>query len=814
MYVCVTTLCLRIVLGDSQVARCASHLISLSFLFLCLRQNLNDWHKIVQNEANSVKQATEYALREGTVDMSMVPWTVEEFIQSTESAVENGIIDENRIHESAKRILRLKYRLKMFEETLTADNAGQVANQQAQALEMTKESLILVENKGDFLPLKADENGLKVLVTGPTSNSRIAQTGGWTVGWQGPTDEEKSFTTGSTVYGALLEQASQSDSIFTSVTYQCGTDFLGGECQDEDVDADDGNSKRRRANRDLGFLDGVTDVGKQIGSGIKDVGKDISDGVSDVGDWLGWNGHSSSQNHTSIERAVDAAEDVDMVVVCVGEEAYAEKPGDIRLSYLPLGQVELVRRLRTQYPEKPILVTYFGGRPRLLGDLSDMANAFVMAFLPGPHAGQALVQMMTGQYNPSARLPMTYPKFADGGGVPYFHSVSDQCTKGDGLLPHWEYTPCEVQWPFGHGLSFSTFVYSSMTVSGDVESGVTVTVRVKNTGPMAGAETILVFTFDDFRRTTPEYKRLRAVEKIWLEPDESKTLEFSIPSEDFQFVGPHDDHHYILDPSISLWVGIGAQTDCRADSSSDLCKHVDAAEQATSETFSPSCNAACDLWMKDNAHSCGTLYGFGSYSDCLDACRQPNRPVDYASVGTEGWGWNYVDCLESVIWGFEQPGTSPADVDCSKLRTLCRDVFANSFGLNEFGLGDSGKSSTPLGSKQPNPVGILSPTSLNGGSALPGPSSSESFFALLAGLIATIILLYSMKGVALIRVLDKGQQPLRSAPIMKDPASVEMQSMSHEVHPSTNGGTRSHPSELLGRIQRHKRGEFTAISNA
>jgi len=335
--------------------------------------------------------------------------------------------------------------------------------------------------------------------------------------------------------------------------------------------------------------------------------------------------------------------------------------------------------MRKQYPDKAILLVYFGGRPRLLQDTPQLANAVVLGFLAGPHAGQALVDLVTGQYSPSARLPITYPLANDGGGAPYFHTISDQCTRGEGILPHYEYAPCDVQWPFGHGLSYTTFEYSDLTVRGNIVSGISGSVQVQNSGTMGAAEAVMIFTFDDFRKTTPEYKRLRAVEKVWLDPHQSLTVEFQISADDLKFVGPHDDRHYILDPTMSFWVGVGHDTDCRTDGPNHgLCQHLEAAQESIAN-YSPSCQLSCDLWVNDDSHSCASQLGLTSLEDCLGLCQASSDwPMDSASVGTEGWGWNYLNCIESIVWGFQQqklqdPGS---DINCAKMTSLCRDVFA------------------------------------------------------------------------------------------------------------------------------------------
>ncbi|KAL7571385.1 hypothetical protein ACA910_007692 [Epithemia clementina (nom. ined.)] len=801
--------------------------------------NLNDWHHIVKHTGDSVEPSTVHALKEGTVDMSMIPYTVDGFVQATANAVRTNQLDESRIHESARRVLRLKMQLGMFDadQQMTMDNGGSTTQEEPQALQMARDSLILTKTTSSLLPLRADAQGLQVLVTGPTANSRIYQTGGWTVAWQGPNDEKESFTTGSTVYQALLNRVGEG--LFQNVIFRCGTDILGEECSDDNEDTtnptDDGGNRRK-----MGFFDQLSGIGSDIKDGISDIGDDIGDGIDDVGKWISGDGGSDSDKNneeTSIQRAVDAAKDMDLVLICVGEEAYAEKPGDIRSLYLPFGQLQLVQQMRENYPTKPLILVYFGGRPRLLDIAPALVDAVVLAFLPGPHGGEAVADLLSGHYSPSGRLPITYPAATDGGGVPYLHTISDQCTTGTGPLPHYTYAPCPVEWSFGHGLSYVDFVYSNFQVSGNLETGITVRVEVANTGTMEAAETVMVFTFDEFRSTTPEYKRLRAVEKIWIQPKESKLVTLDIPSEEFKFVGPHDDHHYILDPTISFWVVIGANTDCRTDPSDVLCVRVEPPANGSHEMPLPACQAACDLWMNDASHSCGPQFGLSSFQDCLSMCQaSSSEPVSYASVGTEGWGWNYVNCLESVLWGFQQEPPVTAEADCAKMTRLCRDVFATEK-LNEFGLGQgvvkfqsSGTSS--LGSSQPPPLlpPPPPPSLQQGGDGPPSstrPSAAIITFALLSGLVGAVFIVMAMSGVPfrLPRKARSGQSDEEELAF----SSVEMFTVTHPngngISASTGGREGqggdstslsfgilpSDASDLLRRIEYRKRQEFTSV---
>ena len=265
-----------------------------------------------------------------------------------------------------------------------------------------------------------------------------------------------------------------------------------------------------------------------------------------------------------------------------------------------------------------------------------------VGFLPGPLAGDAVADLLTGRANPSARLPITYPKFQDGGGIPYMHSVSDMCTKDTGgTLPHWGNAACEVQWPFGHGLSYTKFNYENLSVSDtsldyhygmDKEPALTVSIVVENTGIHAGAETVLFFSFDSYRSTTPEYKRLRGFEKIWLEPGTSTSVSLTIPLDDFRFVGPHDDTHYVLEDGLTFQVGVGSDVDCRTDDTVPLCSPPVSIK--TGENYVGACEAACNLW---ESSGCSDHFHFTEGS-CWDMCTSIHQDSNgKLQLNNDGW---------------------------------------------------------------------------------------------------------------------------------------------------------------------------------
>lgn len=627
-------------------------------------RNLHNWHHVSKSD----DEAVIHSLSEGSVDMSMIPWDANGFTKAVSTAVQNNRLPRSRVEESAGRVLQLKKDLRMFDEQITIvdPNLDLVGTDRDAVLPIVQDSIVLTENKGSALPL--DPNSpLRVHVTGPTANSLRSQAGGWTGQWQGAADSW--FTYGDTVWDSI-----QSISAWTT-SYSCGVDILGKECEDPDE--------------------------KHVDENLIDQFKH-------------WAGLTPT---TSMAKTLQDAKDADVTIVCVGEEPNTEKPGDIRSLSLPAGQNDLIHALHRNTETKIVLV-YFGGRPRLLPAV-DEVDAVIIGFLPGPDGGSAVTDVITGRVNPSGRLPLTYPLFDDGGGVPYFHSVTDQCTEDTGdVLPHYNYVPCDVQWPFGHGMSYTSFDFTDFTAQGGIDDDLNMTVTILNSGSRAGAIPVMFFTFDESRLVTPEYKRLRAFRKVFLEAGSKATISVTVPVDELKFIGPHDDHHAILDPDMVSYVGVGHKTDCRLrddknnPDENQLC--VKLQRKGPQTPYVPSCEAACDVWTST---ACSSEFGLSTDS-CRNLCM---------STGADGWGWNYVHCIESVAWGLSRQEKSSSP--CWKLRSICRDILQTG-PLNEYG---DGLISGPV----PGNACINGP---------PGLGQTSSWLAVLVAVVTSTLMMLLIRG--------------------------------------------------------------------
>ncbi len=246
-----------------------------------------------------------------------------------------------------------------------------------------------------------------------------------------------------------------------------------------------------------------------------------------------------AEDASGIARAVAAAHAADVIVACVGENSYCETPGNMDDLNLSANQKALVKALAAT--GKPVILVLNEGRPRLIGDIEPLAKAVIDIMLPSNYGGDALAALMAGDENFSGRLPFTYSKHINALHT-YDYKVSEHRDTMEGSYNY--DAVMDVQWPFGHGLSYTSFEYSNLSViagsdrqsfkAGDV---LKVSVDVKNTGAVAGKEAVLVYSSDLVASLIPDVKRLRAFEKIALEPGQTLTVSFEIPASALAFVG-------------------------------------------------------------------------------------------------------------------------------------------------------------------------------------------------------------------------------------------------------------------------------------
>lgn len=236
------------------------------------------------------------------------------------------------------------------------------------------------------------------------------------------------------------------------------------------------------------------------------------------------------------DEAVAAAKDVDYVVLCLGENSYCEKPGDLDDLYLNDLQTELAKEI-IKTGKKAILVLS-EGRPRLISKFSADVDAIVQTYLPGIYGADALADILIGEVNPSGKLPYTYPAYPNSL-VPYYHKHAEEQVKTEGAYNYeGDYN---FEYPFGFGLSYTTFEYSNLKIdktslSIDSKEDIIISIDVKNIGAKKGKEVVQFYSSDLYSSLMPDVKRLRRFEKIELNAGETKTITFKINLQDLSFV--------------------------------------------------------------------------------------------------------------------------------------------------------------------------------------------------------------------------------------------------------------------------------------
>lgn len=416
--------------------------------------------------AKDKKDALRIAINAG-IDMVMEPYSCDACGYIIE-LVNEGKIPMSRIDDACRRVLRMKYRLGLFEHpTQKLKNYPLFGGEQfAQlALEGATESMVLLKNNNNILPL---QKGKKMLLTGPNANQMRCLDGGWSYTWQGNRTDEFAGKY-NTIYEALCNEYGKENIVLNQgVTYN--------------------------------------EAGKY------------------------W-----EENEPQIAAAVEAAKNVDVVVACIGENSYTETPGNLTDLWLSENQRNLVKALATT--GKPIILVLNEGRPRLIADIEPLAQGVVDILIPGNYGGDALAQLLSGKANFSGKMPYTYPKEINSL-ANYDFKKSEEVGTMTGAYDY--NAKITQQWGFGQGLSYTTYQYSNLKVDKTTfahDDVIRVSVEVKNTGKVAGKESVLLFSSDLMASMVPDGRRLRAFDKVALQPGESKTVTFDMKANDLAFVG-------------------------------------------------------------------------------------------------------------------------------------------------------------------------------------------------------------------------------------------------------------------------------------
>ena len=416
--------------------------------------------------AKDKKDALRIAINAG-IDMIMEPYSCDACGYLVE-LVKEGKIPMSRIDDACRRVLRMKYRLDLFKNpTQKLKNYPKFGGEEFAklALEGATESMVLLKNEGNILPL---QHGKKILLTGPNANQMRCLNGGWSYTWQGHRADEFAGKY-NTIYEAFCNEYGKENVILNQgVTY---------------------NEK----------------------------------------------GKYWEENEPQIQEVVAAAKDADVIVACIGENSYTETPGNLTDLWLSENQRNLVKALAQT--GKPVILVLNEGRPRLIADIEPLAQGIINILIPGNMGGDALANLVSGKSNFSGKMPYTYPKEINSL-TNYDFKKSEEVGTMEGAYDY--NAKITQQWGFGYGLSYTSYKYSNLKVSqSDFRHGdiIKVSVDVKNTGKVAGKESVLLFSSDLIASVVPDGRRLRAFDKVELQPGETKTVTFELKADDLAFVG-------------------------------------------------------------------------------------------------------------------------------------------------------------------------------------------------------------------------------------------------------------------------------------
>ena len=428
---------------------------------------LVNYHKTARN----YDEATFQAVKAG-IDVSMTPQSLD-FNESLIKLVNDGRISEERINQSVRRVLKLKFELGLFEHPYPSgkglDNIGS-ATHKAKALQAARESMVLLKNNDKTLPLSKGIEQL--LVVGPSANDKSNLAGGWTLAWQGA-NEERYPESMKTITEAL---------------------------------------RAKFSNANIASMD-------SIGTPDSDIRKQFN----------------------------QAAQEADVIVVAAGETPYTEFVGNITNLKLPQNQLDLIQAVNQT--GKPSVLVLVEGRPRVITDIVDQTDAILWAGLPGFEGADAIADVLSGDYNPSGKLPFSYPQFV-GHSVPYNHKSSAVYYFDAEVANNIEQAnKTTALWNFGHGLSYSNFSYSNFAISDttmNADQELTAEVTVTNVSDRAGTETVLWYITDEVGRITRPVKELIRFERLHLKPGESKVVALNINA-DADLSYPNADGEAVLE---------------------------------------------------------------------------------------------------------------------------------------------------------------------------------------------------------------------------------------------------------------------------
>jgi beta-glucosidase len=437
---------------------------------------------ILHGFAADLKDAGRQSLLAG-LDMEMVSTAYADHLVAL---VNEGAVSEAAVTEAARRVLRLKVRLGLFEHPYTDEAlpAQLILREDFRelALEVARGSMVLLKNEGGLLPLTPGAG--RVAVVGPLADARKEMLGAWSV------------------YG----QAADCDTVLEGVRHYLNDDAA------------------------LTYVAGCP---------------------------------ISGDEPSDIEAAVAAAQAADVVIAVVGESAHMSGEARSRAHLtLPGRQQELLDALAAT--GKPLVVVLMSGRPLTVGKLAGQATALLAAWHGGIRAGRAVADLLFGAAVPSGKLTAGWPHTE--GQIPVYYGHKNTGRPMDSLGTTQFAEPYKSRYidesndplfPFGYGLSYTTFAYDNLRVETPVigvDGILVVSADVQNTGPRAGVEIVQLYVRDLVGSVTRPDKELKGFCRVALEPGEVQTVRFEVPASELAFVGR--DLRWVVEPgAFKVWIG-------------------------------------------------------------------------------------------------------------------------------------------------------------------------------------------------------------------------------------------------------------------
>lgn len=247
-------------------------------------------------------------------------------------------------------------------------------------------------------------------------------------------------------------------------------------------------------------------------------------------------GGDSFDAEINVAAVTEAAAEHDYILLSLGEKPYTETMGNIDSLALDAKQQRLADAVFAT--GKPVILLTFGGRPRIITSIAERAQAVLLGFLPGMEGGVAVADILYGNYNPDAKLPLTYPRNSND--LMWYDHKAMEAFEGN------QYNPL---YAFGHGLSYTSFTTKNLRLANNrmqANDTVNISVEVSNTGTRAGKESVLVYLQDVVASVSRPNKQLKAFKKVHLNPGETQTLHFTLTNDDLSFIGR--DLKRVLEP--------------------------------------------------------------------------------------------------------------------------------------------------------------------------------------------------------------------------------------------------------------------------